>query len=107
MVRDLEGEGGFESSQDRHTLLVPDGSHLTLVGAGQSQPGGTAGVDARGKVGTVAESCLSRSNPGAGLVIDVGFDRGSSLDTTYFSALYEEGAGEVVIVISWWSNGGG
>ena len=101
MVRDLEGEGGFESSQDRHALLVPDGPHLALVGAGQSQSGGTAGIDARGGVGAMAESCLSMSDPGAGLVDDVGFDCGSGLDTAHFSTLYEESVGEVVVISIW------
>ena len=98
MVRNLEGEGGFESSQDRHALLVPDGPHLALVGAGQSQSGGTAGIDARGGVVAVAESCLSMSDPGAGLVVNVGFDCGTGLDTAYFSTIQKERVGEVVVI---------
>ena len=90
MVRDLEGEGGLESGQHRHALLVPDGPHLVLVGVGQSQSGETSGIDARGGVVAVAESSLSKSDPGVGLVVNaVGFDCGSGLDTAYFSAFYK------------------
>ena len=97
VVRHLEGEGGFESHQHRQALLVPDGPHLTRVGVGQPQSGGTASIDARREVVAVAESCLAVDNPGAGLVVDIGFDGGSSLDPSHLPAFQKEGGGEVDI----------